>query len=238
MASENIVGGSVVDPEKLETSHIVYFEGGCAGSVIAAKWILTAAHCAPIIREFATAGHTNLRSKERFNLFIKKAHIHPDYNSETFSYDIALVELKYPIHFENMGIKKIALLTPELVKLGAIDVGVVGTAMGWGSVMESGKFSNTLLSVDLPIISHEIANAPNAYDGLVDSSMFPAGFISGKQDTCQGDSGGPFTVPNKDNSPILAGVISWGTGCGRVNQFGIYSNVAVAYPWIMKMINK
>ena len=237
-ANENIVGGSLVDPTALETSHIVYFEGGCAGSVIADKWILTAAHCEPIIKKFATAGNLNLRSKERFNLFVKKAHIHPDYNSSTFSHDIALVELKYPIHFENMGIKKIALLTPELVDLGFINTGVKGIAMGWGSLQESGKFSNDLLFVELPIISHVVANSSDAYDGLIDFSMIAAGFSSGEKYTCQGDSGGPFTVTGPTGEPVLAGIISWGAGCGRINQFGIYSNVAVAYPWIMQMIQE
>ncbi len=238
IASENIVGGSAVDPDLLQTSHIVYFDGGCAGSVIAAKWILTAAHCEEIIKGYATAGDLNLRSKERFKLLIKKAYVHPEYNNKTFSHDFALVELKYPIHFENMGIKKIDLLNPELVNLGVIDPGVIGIAMGWGSIQENGKYSKNLLYVELPIISHEIANASDAYKGLIDYSMIPAGHALGEKDTCQGDSGGPFTVAGPDGNPILAGIISWGSGCGRVNQYGIYSNVAVGYPWIMKMISE
>ena len=237
-ANENIVGGSSVDPQNLETSHIVYFDGGCAGSVIAAKWILTAAHCNEIIKQYVTAGEINLRSKERFKLYIKQSYVHPDYNNKTFSNDFALVELKYPIHFENMGIKKINLLTPELVELGAIDPGVVGIAMGWGSVQENGKYSKSLLYVELPIISHETANSPDAYNGLIDETMIAAGLESGQKDTCQGDSGGPFTVAGIDGKPILAGIISWGAGCGRIKQYGIYSNVAVGYPWIIKMINE
>ena len=68
--------------------------------------------------------------------------------------------------------------------------------------------------------------------------MIAAGFSSGEKDTCQGDSGGPFTVTGPTGEPVLAGIISWGAGCGRINQFGIYSNVAVAYPWIMQMIQE
>lgn len=237
-ASENIVGGAEVDPSALETSHIVYFEGGCAGSVIADKWILTAAHCEPIIDKYATAGNLNLRSKERFNLFVKQTHIHPEYNAQTFSHDIALVELKYPIHFENMEIKSIALLTPELVAEGAIDPGVLGIAMGWGSLMENGKFSNSLMLAELPIISHKVANSAEVYDGMVDFSMIAAGYPKGEKDTCQGDSGGPFTVKGPTGQPILAGIISWGIGCGRTNRYGVYSNVAIGYPWIMKMISE
>lgn len=237
-ANDKIVGGAIVDPIKAETSHIVHFDGGCAGSVIAAKWILTAAHCKEVLKRYVTAGHVNLKSKERFKLEITRKHFHPDYNGKTYSHDFALVELKYPIHFENMGIRKIELLTPEMVEQGAIDAGVVGTAMGWGSTSEGGDYSRNLLYVELPIISHKVANAPDAYNGSIDESMIPAGFAAGKKDTCQGDSGGPFTIMGSNGAPILAGIVSWGTGCGRANQYGLYSNVAVGYEWIMKTINE
>lgn len=236
-ALDKIVGGGVVDPSKSETTHIVYFDGGCAGSVIAAKWILTAAHCEEVFKRYVTTGHVNLKSKERFKLEIKKGYIHPDYNSKTYSHDFALVELRYPIHFENMGIRKIEMLTPEMVEQGAIDAGVVATVMGWGSTSEGGDYSRYLLSAELPIVSHAVANATGAYNGIVDESMIPAGFASGKKDTCQGDSGGPFTIMGTNGRPVLAGIISWGTGCARANFYGLYANVAVGYDWIMKTIN-
>ncbi|MBY0413483.1 MAG: trypsin-like serine protease, partial [Bdellovibrionales bacterium] len=126
-AIEKIVGGQVVDPASVETTHIVSLGGGCAGSIIAAKWILTAAHCEPVFDKFVTAGSVNLKSKERIKLEVKKGHIHPKYNEKSNSYDFALIELKYAINFENMGLKGIELLTPELVNLGAIRPGVIGT---------------------------------------------------------------------------------------------------------------
>lgn len=235
--NDKIVGGGVVDPAKAETTHIVYFDGGCAGSVIAAKWIITAAHCEGLFKRYVTAGHVNLKSKERFKLEIKKGYIHPKYSSETNSHDIALVELRYPIYFENMGIRKIEMLTAEMVEQGAIDPGVVGTVMGWGATSEGGVYSRELLSVELPIVSRDVANAAGVYNGKVDESMIPAGFGGGKKDTCQGDSGGPLTIIGTSGKPILAGIISWGTGCARANQYGLYANVAVGYDWIVKTIN-
>ena len=78
----------------------------------------------------------------------------------------------------------------------------------------------------------------SAYKGLVEEAMIPAGYATGKKDSCQGDSGGPFTIMGADAKPILAGVISWGNGCARPNLYGLYANVAFAYPWIMETINK
>ena len=60
-AIEKIIGGDIVDPGLTQTTHIVSLGNGCAGSIIAPKWILTAAHCKPVIDKFVTAGHVNLR---------------------------------------------------------------------------------------------------------------------------------------------------------------------------------
>ena len=202
LAQDKIVGGSLVDPTVVETTHIVSVGDGCSGSIIAAKWILTAAHCAPIFGRFVTAGSNNLKSKERIKLEVKKGHPHPDYNEKTYKYDIALIELKYPIHFENMGLRKIQILTPEMHEAGIVAPGVIGTATGWGSIREGGNYSNLLMQVELPIVSYEVANATNSYKGLIDETMIPAGFAAGKKDSCQGDSGGPFTVFNCSTTSV------------------------------------
>jgi trypsin len=235
-ANNRIVGGELVDPATTETRYIVSLGGSCAGSIISPSWILTAAHCSSIFKSVViTGGNVNLKAKNRVILKIKNSFIHPQNNPSKYSYDFALLQLQSPIDFEKTGLAPITMVDPDLVKTGAIDDGVVATVLGWGTMSEGAQsITNLMRKVEIPIVSNDKANAPTSYNGQVDSTMIAAGYDQGKKDSCQGDSGGPLTIDGSDGKSVLAGVVSWGKGCARANFYGIYSNVAVAYPWIME----
>ena len=60
--------------------------------------------------------------------------------------------------------------------------------------------------------------------------------MSGGRDTCQGDSGGPLAFKNENGSYVLKGITSFGTGCGQLNQPGIYTKVSHYLDWACETI--
>lgn len=63
-------------------------------------------------------------------------------------------------------------------------------------------------------------------------------YIAGEEgnDACQGDGGGPL-VCQDDGFFELAGLVSWGFGCGRVDVPGVYVKVSSFIGWINQIIS-
>lgn len=235
----NIVGGTEVDPTKTDTSYIVSIGGGCAGSIIASKWILTAAHCRPVFNSKITGGSINLRDSKRIQLKVLRSYVHPKYDTPDSANDIALLELSTPIDFNTTRtLSAISIADSNLETSGGLEEGLMATVLGWGVTRENGSQPSIMREVDVPLVSRERANAPAAYNGSINESMIAAGYDKGGKDSCQGDSGGPLIIKNTDGTKTLIGVVSFGQGCARAYKYGIYSNVAYANEWIQSIINK
>jgi trypsin len=81
--------------------------------------------------------------------------------------------------------------------------------------------------VQVPVVAESTCR--RLYDDVVAGSpydphaMFCAGYVTapGEEgaDACQGDAGGPLVVDGR-----LAGIVSWGVGCGEYP--GFYTRVA------------
>ena len=64
--------------------------------------------------------------------------------------------------------------------------------------------------------------------------MVCAGVRAGGRDSCQGDSGGPLVTSDpglNHGAATLAGVVSWGFGCGEEDSLGIYAEVRIGILW-------
>ncbi len=238
-----IVGGSAVIDDSYPWMASVYFYSAaadqffpeCGGSLIGERWILTAAHCVVDPQDGSVAapstvavivGIRDLASGERTLIGIDRVIPHPQYNAETFGNDIALLEMSSAI-----STAPITLSSPDNpVPL----VGETSTVIGWGATSEDGPGSTRLLEVDLPIAGQNRCFAVQRA-GLEEDQMVCAGGQVANRDACQGDSGGPLFV-NRGNQQVQAGIVSFGNGCAREGQPGVYSRVSTYHSWISSFV--
>jgi secreted trypsin-like serine protease len=209
----------------------------CGGSVYSDTWIVTAAHCTEGLQpsQVVVVAGTNRLDTATTKRNVKRIINHKNFNSNTYNNDIALLELLDPLPLSDT-IRPVPLLTMT-EENSLLPVGALTVVSGWGAIQEGGGSVLELQYIDrVPVIARNVCNRTTAYDGDVTNNMICAGFLPGGMDSCQGDSGGPLTV-NTGTAPRLAGVVSWGYGCARVNKPGVYTRVANYTGWVSKCVS-
>ncbi|KAF9422674.1 hypothetical protein HW555_001668 [Spodoptera exigua] len=119
-------------------------------------------------------------------------------------------------------------------------VGENATVTGWGRLSEGGVLPSVLQEVQVPIVSNERCKSMFLRAGrheFIPDIFLCAGHERGGHDSCQGDSGGPLQVKGKDQKYFLAGIISWGIGCGEANLPGVCTRISKFVPWILQTVN-
>lgn len=200
----------------------------CGGSIVAADWVVTAQHC--VEGESASnltvvAGITRLsQSSQGQAADVFQIVRNPGYTSPERGHDITLLRLATPLA---LGGDVQAIPFATAADASATAAGVIANASGWGTTSAGGSMADTLRAVDVPVVSNSAAQ--NAMGVSLTSDQLAAGGNGG--DSCQGDSGGPLTVEGAAG-PILAGVTSWGYGCGDPGMPGLYARVSSFEQWL------
>ncbi|KAJ8983511.1 hypothetical protein NQ317_012002, partial [Molorchus minor] len=204
----------------------------CGAALIGTQWVLTAAHCVTnIVRSgdaiYVRVGDHDLTRKYGSpgaqTLRVATTYIHHNHNSQTLDNDIALLKLHGQAELKE-GVCLVCLPARGVSHAA----GKRCTVTGYGYMGEAGPIPLRVREAEIPIVSDaeciRKVNAVTEKIFILPASSFCAGGEEGN-DACQGDGGGPL-VCQDDGFYELAGLVSWGFGCGRVDVPGVYVKVS------------
>ncbi|XP_068200846.1 protein masquerade-like [Palaemon carinicauda] len=214
----------------------------CGAALITDRHALTAAHCVNSLHsselkvrlgEWDVSGETEFL--EHLDVPVAEIRSHPQYYAGNLNNDIALLTLQDLVDLSsNPHISPVCL--PEASEIFS---GQHCYSTGWGkdSFGSEGQFQRIMKEVEVPIVSHQ--QCQEALRGtrlgpgyLLHEGMLCAGGEA-KRDACTGDGGGPLVCQGPDGTAHLAGLVSWGIGCGQLGVPGVYVNVPYYMDWIL-----
>ncbi|PXY21191.1 S1 family peptidase [Prauserella muralis] len=197
----------------------------CGGALVAAEWVVTAAHCVQGREPAEFSARIGSLDRTQGGEVIEPAQVlpHPDYDPDGAGGDVALVRLASPAQAE-----PIALAT------GA-EVGVPTRILGWGQTCPTegcGTSPVTLQQLDTSVVDG--AGCTAVFDPAVELCT---GNPEGRKGACYGDSGGPEIIRAGERW-LLAGVSSrpgvHDATCGTGPS--IYTSVVAYTPWITEHV--
>ncbi|KAM6914277.1 tryptase-2-like [Lycodopsis pacificus] len=198
----------------------------CGGTIIARKWVLTAASCLETYpkpnpyRSMVWVGSHELLKPSEDYMGVEYFMNHPKYralSSGRYVNDLAMVRLKNPVTMSNK-VKAVSLPSTD----ATFDSSSQCWITGWGEIKRDTPLPSpeTLQQLKISIIPQSDCKAKKPE---LTAAMLCAGDVAG-EDACKGDYGGPL-VCLAGSHYVQVGIMSYGD-CGLLGHPGVYTQVS------------
>ncbi|XP_042249225.1 transmembrane protease serine 9-like [Thunnus maccoyii] len=164
---------------------------------------------------------TNKVSREVSNI-IK----HSKYNSASKDNDIALLELKSTVTF-NEYIQPVCLAASDSTFSNGLNTWITG----WSKKPQP---QTTLMELKVPVVGNEQCKKEVTGTDITDN-MICAGLSAEKKGFCEGDIGGPMVLKTESRW-VQAGVMNFGKDCPNPKLPGVSARVSKYESWIKSQV--
>ncbi|XP_059844641.1 granzyme K-like [Hypanus sabinus] len=236
-----ITGGRKVKP--YSRPYMVSIESNnkhvCGGSLIQAKWVLTAASCLQLIKKKKSSVILRMHSHKKKGrteqkILIKNLFPHPKFKN-TLDNDIMLLELQQAANIKS----KEFLHLPTSVK--DPKSGAKCNIIGWQQTSSKDKsHPDSLKKAEATVIDRKDCNGKKYYNGnpVITDNMICARDKNSKKDSCLVDAGNPLMCKKRTMSKEeIVGISTARKDCRSANRPGIYVRLTEKYlSWIKEKI--
>lgn len=210
----------------------------CAGTLISAWHVLTAAHCAQEFgydktRVAVLVGTQNLLSGGQ-RITVSQVQVHPAWNAITLDADVAVLRLAQPVR----EIAPVGFIRTLAEEARISPPGTQVYTLGWGDlVYQGGVYPALLQEVVSEVQPRHVCARRNAYGTAFTTTMLCVGPFAGGQGACLGDSGGAVLAFDPETQTYRqVGVVSWGTGCAWAHYPDVDSRLGRLGKWVHHVV--